>query len=231
MEVCTQEIGIIKPQVAYYERYGADGLRLMKETSINLKKAGNVLIYDAKRGDIGATSSAYAKAYFGSDSPFQADAITVTPTLGFGSIRPILEYASDCGGGVFIVVRSSNPEGKFIQQALCSDGRTIAEYLADEITAFNTSHLEDGLGPVGAVIGATVLNAEPLLKRMPSALFLSPGIGAQGGTFPALRQSFGASSVRAIPSSSRAILMKGPDVNVLIKEIRNQRQLSYDLCH
>jgi orotidine-5'-phosphate decarboxylase len=125
---------------------------------------------------------------------------------------------------VFVVVRSSNPEGATLQDAVMADGRRVATALADDITAFNR-HCGKGLGPVGAVMGATIEGpAAETLEHLPNALLLAPGIGAQGATFADLARNFGKAAARAIPSVSRGILSKGPSVAALRDAIMRHRE-------
>ncbi len=156
--------------------------------------------------------TAYGDAFLGPDSPFGGDAITLSPYLGFGSLAPILERARHAAAGVFVVVRSSNPEGTEQQQARMPDGRSVAEYLADRIAAGNAADGERELGLIGAVVGATLgREAGDLAARLPNALLLVPGIGAQGATTAGVRRDFGVHYARVIPSLSRAIAGAGPD--------------------
>ena len=113
------------------------------------------MLIDAKRGDIGSTVAAYAETYFGASSPYNVDAITVSPYLGIEALKPIFDKAAQSGAGVFVVVRSSNHEGAVLQNARIHDGRTVADWLADSITEYNRG-FQDEIGPVGAVIGATL---------------------------------------------------------------------------
>jgi len=179
-----------------------------------------------KRGDIGHTLDAYADAMIGPDSPFGGDAMTAVAYMGFGSLKPLLAKAAQRGAGVFIVVRSSNPEGRALQDARHPDGRTVATALADEITTFNAS-VTDGVGPVGAVMGATIDGtATETLASLPKSLLLAPGIGAQGATFDDMARNFGAARARALPSVSRGILAKGPDVAALRRAIEENCALA-----
>src|SRR6185503_2551440 len=133
-------------------------------------------------------------------------------------------HAVDSGAGVFVVVRSSNVEGTSLQTAVLNDdGRTVADSLADMITEFNQQTSGSEIGPVGAVVGATIENELlPTLDRLPQSLILAPGIGHQGATFEDLRRRFAQHAARAIPSSSRAVLDRGPDVEELRSEIVRQ---------
>jgi orotidine-5'-phosphate decarboxylase len=180
-----------------------------------IHERGALALIDVKRGDIGHTLDAYADAMIGPDSPLGGDAMTAVAYMGFGSLKPLLDKAVKRENGVFIVVRSSNPEGRALQDARHPDGRTVATALADDITAFNAA-VTDGVGPVGAVMGATLEGtATETLASLPKSLLLAPGIGAQGATFDDLARNFGPAIVRALPSVSRGILGKGPDIAAL----------------
>ena len=155
----------------------------------------------------------------GPDSPFGGDAMTASAYLGFGALHPLLKKATERDAAVFVVVRSSNPEGRALQDAKLPDGRSVATALADDITAFNAS-VADGVGPIGAVMGATIEGAATqTLASLPNALILAPGIGAQGATFEDLARNFGNAVQRVLPSVSRAILARGPNVTDLRKAI------------
>jgi orotidine-5'-phosphate decarboxylase len=205
MEAMGDSVAIVKPQSAFFEQFGPDGMAELVRLVRAIQDRGALALIDCKRGDIGHTLDAYADAMIGPDSPFRGDAMTVTAYLGFVAR----------GAGVFAVVRSSNPEGRSLQDARMEDGRTVATALADDITAFNAS-VGEGVGPVGAVMGATIGgSATETLARLPNALLLAPGIGAQGATFDDLRLNFGTAVHRAIPAVSRGILAKGPSVGDL----------------
>ena len=219
-------LAIVKPQIAFFERFGSKGLAVLEKLIEAFHERGTLVLVDGKRGDIGSTVEAYAQAYLGPSSAFHADAITAHAYLGFGSLKPLLTHAVDAGAGVFVVVRSSNVEGAALQTAVLSnDGRTVADSLADMITEFNQETSGSEIGPVGAVVGATIENELlPTLDRLPQSLILAPGVGHQGATFEDLRRRFAQHAARAIPSSSRAVLDRGPDVEQLRSEIVRQCQ-------
>jgi orotidine-5'-phosphate decarboxylase len=218
-------LAIVKPQIAFFERFGSRGIRVLEKLVVSFHERGTLVLVDAKRGDIGSTVEAYAQAYLGPASALRADAMTAHAYLGFGSLKPLLNHAVDAGAGVFVVVRSSNVEGEALQTAmLADDGRTVADSLADMITEFNRTTSGTEIGPIGAVMGATIDNLLPTLDRLPQSLILAPGIGHQGATFADLRSRFARHVARAIPSSSRAVLDRGPDVAALRAEIVRQCQ-------
>jgi orotidine-5'-phosphate decarboxylase len=217
-------LAIVKPQIAFFERFGSRGIQVLERLIESFHERGTLVLVDGKRGDIGSTVEAYAQAYLGPQSAFRADAITAHAYLGFGALKPLLDRAVDVGAGVFVVVRSSNVEGIPLQNAvLTNDGRTVADSLSDMITEFNEQTSGSEMGPIGAVVGATIENdLLSTLERLPRSLILAPGIGHQGATFDDLRKRFQSHASRAIPSSSRAVLDRGPDVQQLRNEIAKQ---------
>jgi orotidine-5'-phosphate decarboxylase len=220
--VCAPLVAAVKPQAAFFERHGAAGMEVLARTVAGIRQHGALAVIDAKCGDIASTAAAYGEAFLGPRSAFGGDALTLSPYLGFGSLQPILDIAEREAAGVFVVVRSSNPEGAELQQAVMADGRTVAERLADDIAAHNGA---GGLGLVGAVVGGT-LGGEvaALAARMPSALLLVPGIGAQGATVADVRRNFAGHYARVIPSVSRSIARAGPDPRAL--KLRVERHIA-----
>ncbi len=219
MEAMGDRVAIVKPQSAFFEQFGPGGMEELARLVGMIKERGSLALIDVKRGDIGHTLEAYADAMIGPDSPFGGDAMTAVAYMGFGSLMPLLDKAAQRGAGVFVVVRSSNPEGRTLQDALLADGRTVATALADDITEFNAT-VTDGVGPVGAVMGATIEGtATETLASLPKSLLLAPGIGAQGATFDDMARNFGLATARALPSVSRGVLGTGPNVVELRKSI------------
>lgn len=206
---CAPLVASMKPQTAFFERHGPAGLDVLRETVAAAHRHGALVIIDAKRGDIGSTAVAYGEAFLGPKSPFGGDAMTLSPYLGLESLEPIFEIAKREGAGVFVLVRSSNPEGSELQRARLPDGRSVAEHLTDEITALNAG---EAIGLIGAVVGATQgAEAAALAGRLPHSLLLVPGIGAQGATMADVRRDFARHYERVIPSLSRGIAGAGPD--------------------
>ncbi len=229
MEAMGERVAIVKPQSAFFEQFGPDGMAELVRLVGMIRERGALALIDVKRGDIGHTLDAYADAMIGPDSPFGGDAMTATAYMGFGSLSPLLKKAAERGAGVFVVVRSSNPEGRALQDAVLADGRTVATALADDITAFNAS-VTDGVGPVGAVMGATLEGAAAdTLAHLPNALLLAPGIGAQGATFDDVVRNFGSAARRAVPAVSRGILGKGPSVPALTEAIERHCEEAHKL--
>lgn len=209
IDALGDQVAVIKPQSAFYERFGARGIAVLESTIRQLRDAGALVVLDVKRGDIGSTVAAYASAYLDPASPLCVDAITASPFLGVGSLSPMFAAATAHGGGVFVLALTSNPEGPSVQHARGADGRTVAQTVIDAI-----SQLNDGarpLGSFGVVVGATVGETGHDLSRLGGPL-LAPGLGAQGGTPEGLRAIFGSDLSGVLPAYSREVLGCGPDV-------------------
>ncbi|ORW29540.1 Orotidine 5'-phosphate decarboxylase [Mycobacterium paraense] len=202
---------VVKPQVAFFETYGAAGYAVLERTIAALRSAGVLVLADAKRGDIGTTMAAYAAAWAG-DSPLAADAVTASPYLGFGSLRPLLEAALASDRGVFVLAATSNPEGGTVQRATF-DGRTVAQLIVDQAAVVNRSATGAEPGYVGVVLGATVFEA-PDVSELGGPV-LVPGVGVQGGRPEALRGLGGAAPGQLLPAVAREVLRAGPDVSDL----------------
>jgi orotidine-5'-phosphate decarboxylase len=208
------DFAVVKPQVAFFEAYGAAGYAVLERTIAALRDAGLLVLADAKRGDIGSTMAAYAVAWAG-DSPLAADAVTASPYLGFGSLRPLLETAAAHDRGVFVLAATSNPEGATVQHARF-DGRTVAQQIVDQAAVINRSGqtINPGEpGSVGVVVGATVF--QPPDVGALGGPVLVPGVGAQGGRPEALSGLGGATPRQLLPAVSREVLRAGPDVAAL----------------
>jgi len=210
-DICVEAFSgfaVVKPQVAFFEAYGAAGFAVLERTIAALRAAGVLVLADAKRGDIGSTMAAYAAAWAG-DSPLAADAVTASPYLGFGSLRPLLEAAAAHDRGVFVLAATSNPEGATVQRAVF-DGRTVAQLIVDQAAVVNRSASHTGPGYVGVVVGATALEA-PDVSALGGPV-LVPGVGVQGGRPEALRGLGGAAPGQLLPAVAREVLRAGPGV-------------------
>jgi len=213
-DICVQayaDFAVVKPQVAFFEAYGAAGYAVLERTIAALRDAGVLVLADAKRGDIGSTMAAYAVAWAG-DSPLAADAVTASPYLGFGSLRPLLETAAAHDRGVFVLAATSNPEGATVQHARFDD-RTVAQQIVDQAAVINRTGqtINPGEpGSVGVVVGATVF--QPPDVGALGGPVLVPGVGAQGGRPEALGALFGAAPGQLLPAVSREVLRAGPDL-------------------
>ncbi|GAA4570963.1 orotidine-5'-phosphate decarboxylase [Micromonospora coerulea] len=212
VEALGDRIAVVKPQSAFFERFGARGVGILESTIRQLRDAGSLVLLDVKRGDIGSTVSAYASAYLDPSSPLYVDAVTASPYLGVGSLAPMFELAAAHGGGVFVLALTSNPEGAAVQRAVTADGRTVAQTVIDEISQLNRG--AEPLGSFGLVVGATIGDTGHDLSAVNGPL-LAPGLGAQGGTAAGLRTVFGSSLPSVLPSYSREVLQAGPDLAAL----------------
>lgn len=210
-DTCVQAFtgfAMVKPQVAFFEAYGSAGYAVLERTIAALRAAGVLVLADAKRGDIGSTMAAYAMAWVG-DSPLAADAVTASPYLGFGALKPLLELAAERGRGVFVLAATSNPAGPSVQGAVVA-GRSVAQAVVDDVAAWNRTLRSES---VGVVVGATLASV-PDLRDLDGPV-LVPGIGAQGAQPDALLQLGGADPDQLWPTVSRAVLRAGPDVDAL----------------
>ena len=218
VEAFAGHVGVVKPQSAFFEVFGSRGVAILERAILALREAGTLVILDAKRGDIGSTMAAYAEAYLGKDAVAPADAVTVSPYLGFESLRPALDLAAQTGRGVFVLGLTSNPEGRSVQHARLRDV-SVAESMVAGAAGENAAARERGeLGSVGLVVGATVGSAVQELGldlAGATAPLLAPGVGAQGGTSEDLRRVFGDALPNVLPASSRDVLNAGPDVAAL----------------
>lgn len=204
------DFAVVKPQVAFFEAYGAAGYSVLEHTIRALREAGVLVLADAKRGDIGSTMAAYADAWAG-ESPLAADAVTASPYLGFGSLQPLIDTAFAHGRGVFVLAATSNPEGASVQGAH-ADGRTVAQLIVDAAASVNREALPEP-GSIGVVVGAT-LTDPPDVSALHGPV-LTPGVGAQGGRPDRLAGFGGAEAGQLLPAVSREVLRVGPGVAAL----------------
>ncbi|GHA91182.1 orotidine-5'-phosphate decarboxylase [Streptomyces chryseus] len=208
VEALADRVAVLKPQSAFFERFGSRGIAVLEKAVEEARAAGALVLMDAKRGDIGSTMGAYAETYLHQGSPLFSDAVTVSPYLGFGSLRPALDAAVINGCGVFVLALTSNPEGAEVQRATAAGGRSLAQLMLDHMAAENEG--AEPLGSVGAVVGATLGDAGVDLAI--NGPLLAPGIGAQGATPADLPGVFGPAVGNVVPSVSRGVLRFGPDV-------------------
>lgn len=209
----------VKPQSAFFERHGSRGIAVLERVLEICREAGTQIVLDVKRGDIGSTSQAYADAYLTSSAPLRADAITVSPYLGFGSLAPIMTTAQANGNGVFVLALTSNPEAPQVQHAR-NGHRTVAGEMLAALTELNQG--ADPMGSFGAVVGATIQDSSESLAI--NGPLLVPGIGAQGGTIDDVRRIFAGVLDCVLPSSSREILGQGPSGAALAESARRQAE-------
>jgi orotidine-5'-phosphate decarboxylase len=211
VEALADRVAVLKPQSAFFERFGSKGVAVLEQAVADARAAGALVIMDAKRGDIGSTMAGYAAAYVDKNSPLASDAVTVSPYLGFGSLRPVLDLAAEHGAGVFVLALTSNPEGAEVQRAVTADGTEVAAAMLRHIAVENAGAAP--LGSVGAVVGATL--GDTGVDLAVNGPLLAPGIGAQGATPADIPRVFGAAARNVVPSVSREILRHGPSVEAL----------------
>ncbi|AQA15112.1 orotidine-5'-phosphate decarboxylase [Streptomyces malaysiensis subsp. malaysiensis] len=220
VDALAERVAVLKPQSAFYERFGSRGIAVLERAVADARAAGALVLMDAKRGDIGSTMAAYASAYLDPAGPLFSDAITLSPYLGFGSLRPALDAARAAGAGVFVLALTSNPEGAEVQHAVRSDGTTVAATVLRALKAENAAEAAEGrLGSYGAVVGATLGGAagEAGADLAIDGPLLAPGIGAQGATPADLPAVFGPAVRNVVPSVSRGVLRHGPDAASLVE--------------
>jgi orotidine-5'-phosphate decarboxylase len=233
LEAAAGRAAAVKPQVALYESYGAAGFAVLEELLGQARAAGLLTVADAKRGDIGSTMEAYAAAWLEDGSPLAADAVTLSPYLGFESLRPALDLAARTGRGTFVLALTSNPEGRSVQHV--GGAGSVARAVCSAAAAENARVLDGAgpggdpgadpaapgraaLGPCGLVVGATVGDALAELGIDLAGLrgpLLAPGYGAQGARAEDLPAVFGVAAGQVLATSSRAILGRGPAVPAL----------------
>lgn len=220
VEAATGRAGIVKPQVAFFERHGSAGYAALEEVLAAARVAGLLVIADVKRGDVGSSVDAAADAWLTPGSPLEVDAMTAVAYQGLGSLDGVLRRAEDHGKGVFVLAATSNPEAFETQTAVRADGRSVAAAVVEGVAAGNVATAtRDGaaasgrLGSVGVVVGATIalpdfgLSADSF-AGMP---ILAPGFGHQGARISQLPELFGSAAQNVLVSASRSILSDGPD--------------------
>jgi orotidine-5'-phosphate decarboxylase len=222
-DACVEAFGptaaVVKPQSAFFESYGSAGIAVLERTVTALRDAGALVVLDVKRGDIGSTMTAYARAYLDPTAPLFADAITLSPFLGVGSLDPAFDQARQSGCGVFVLALTSNPEGPTVQHARDGGGRTVAQTVVADLAARNAG--ASPMGSFGVVVGATIGDADIELDTL-NGPFLVPGIGAQGGTADDVRRLFGDARRNVVPSVSREVLRAGPGIRGLREAVARQ---------
>jgi orotidine-5'-phosphate decarboxylase len=204
VEATRGRAGVVKPQIAFFERHGPDGYAALADVLAAARAASLFVIADVKRGDVGSTVAAYGEAWLTPGAPLEADAMTALAYQGLGSLDAVFDRAVAQGKGVIVVAAASNPEAAAVQGAVRADGRTVAAALIDEARALG--------GTAGVVIGATVRLSDYAID--PAALtgvpILAPGFGAQGARIADLRSIFGTAAPNVLVSLSRELLAAGP---------------------
>ncbi|TWT55464.1 orotidine 5'-phosphate decarboxylase [Thalassoglobus neptunius] len=211
IDVVAPLVPAVKPQSAFFEECGPEGVQALRNVIRAARDAGLIVICDAKRGDIGSTAQAYANAYLAgedpSSAPFAADALTVNPYMGVDTLQPFVQRASEVGGGLYVLVRTSNPgAGDF--QDRTTEGSTLFEAVADGVERLSSEFANGAeYGSIGAVVGATFpKELEELRARMKHVPLLVPGYGSQGGTSKDVASAFDSNGLGAVINSSRGII-------------------------
>ena len=217
VEALGDLVPVFKPQSAFFEAYGSAGIAVLERTLSDITDAGALSLLDVKRGDIGSTMAAYAAAYLADGSPLVADAITLNPYLGFGSLDSAIDLAVSSGRGVYVLALTSNPEGPAVQQATIHDGRTVGQLIIDEAAGRNPG---PGLGSVGVVVGATISAPEIDFGTLNGSI-LAPGLGAQGAAATDLARVFGSARGYVLPAMSREVMAGGPAAAGLRHAVRS----------
>ena len=203
----------VKPQIAMYEQFGIEGLKSYQKTVDYCQQKGLLVIGDAKRGDIGSTSAAYATGHLGkvqvgskTYSGFHTDFLTVNPYLGTDGVKPFVDVCNSEDKGLFVLVKTSNPSSGEFQDRLI-DGRPLYELVAEKVVEWGDTCMDGDYSNVGAVVGATYPEMSKILRKlMPRTYFLVPGYGAQGGTAADLAHCFNEDGLGAVVNSSRGII-------------------------
>lgn len=208
IDAVADVVPAVKPQMAFFEVFGAEGVHAHQQAVRYAHKRGLLVIDDSKRGDIGNTARAYAEAHLAKSGPIDADFMTISPFLGSDSMQPFLDAAQRYGKGLFILVKTSNPGSVEISEARNAQGERISDWLAHFVHASGRGCMGAcGYSSVGAVVGATFpQEAAHLRKLMPDSFFLVPGFGAQGGTADDVTACFNADGLGAVVNSSRGVL-------------------------
>ncbi len=224
VEAFAGVVPVVKPQVAFFERCGSAGVAALEAVLTAAREVGLIVIADAKRADIGTTMEAYASAWLDPDSPLRADAVTAVAYLGLGALQPMFDLAGAHGRGVIVVARSSNPEGRSLQEARTESGTgpSVEDMLLEQIAGLNRGGLVPD-GTVGAVVGATLGPSQFRLAGLGGTI-LAPGVGAQGASTRGVSRLFsGCQPGSVLASSSRSLLSAGPGIPALGAAARRAR--------
>ena len=205
----------VKPQIAFFERFGAAGFAALERVLADAREAGLLVVADVKRGDIGSSFAAYADTWLAPGSPLEADAMTVVAYQGFGTLAGALERVQRDGKGLFVLAATSNPEAAEVQQARRADGRTVADAMVEDAAAWNAAHASAPVGSIGVVLGATLdLSAFDIdvaeRPAGPALPVLAPGFGHQGARIEDAGRVFGGIGHALLANESRSILNGGP---------------------
>jgi orotidine-5'-phosphate decarboxylase len=206
IDAVSEHASCVKPNLAFFERYGWEGMKVFFEVCAYAKTKDLIVIADGKRNDIGSTCDAYADAYLGKDVPI--DALTVTPYLGSDGIKPFMKRCVENGKGIYVLVKTSNESSGEIQDLPTGD-EAVHDHVAQLVESWATLALGEasGLSAVGAVVGATYPEEMKYLRTlMPHVPFLIPGYGAQGGTAGNIKHGFLPDGTGAVVNASRSII-------------------------
>ena len=221
LEAIVGTAAAIKPQVAFFERFGSAGYRVLEQLIRDAHDADVLVVADAKRGDFLVTNSGYAEAWLAERSPLRVDAVTASPYLGVDALAPLFTLARENTRGVFVLVATSNKEGRAVQGARTPDGERVEDLVLRSIAELNQR--DDGLGSVGAVIGATRDAPEFDLAHL-GGPFLVPGVGAQGGSAENVARLFARCPADTVlVNVARSILKAGPERSALRDAARRWR--------
>jgi orotidine-5'-phosphate decarboxylase len=203
---------VIKPQVAFFERYGSAGFAALEDVLASARETELLVVGDAKRGDIGTTMDSYGDAWLDDSSPLRVDAVTVAAYQGLGANDGFIAKARAAGRGVFVLAATSNPEARLTQTAVLATGRTVAAGIVDDVLHDNAAASDAALGSVGLVLGATVDLADYGIDTddLATTPILAPGFGAQGALYADVRRLYGEASGAVLVSASRSIVQGGP---------------------
>lgn len=210
IDVVAPLVPAVKPQAAFFEELGPPGMQALQRVIERARQAGLIVICDAKRGDIGSTAEAYARAYLAGEDPkaaiWAADALTVNPYLGRDTLEPFVQMAVERGAGIYVLVRTSNPEAGTFQDRQ-TDGVPVYRAVAKVVETFSSQHSgESDFGPVGAVVGATYPEELAELRAaMPHVPLLVPGYGSQGAGASEVMAAFTPDGLGAVVNNSRGI--------------------------
>ncbi|WP_260855543.1 orotidine-5'-phosphate decarboxylase [Curtobacterium sp. 9128] len=217
VDAAARRAAVVKPQVAFFEAAGVAGYRALAATIRRAHDAGLLVVADVKRGDIGSTGDDYALAWLDRDGPFAADAMTVSPYLGYGSLAGTVDLARRNGAGVFVLAATSNPEARVLQTAVLTEGpragRSVAAGIVLDVADDNPAVGDQAIGDVGLVLGATLTLSDFGIGAddIATAPVLAPGFGAQGARIEDLRALYGTRAEQVLVSESRGLLADGPD--------------------
>lgn len=214
IDAVKDKVAVVKPQIAFYEMYGSEGLKVFEEIIKYAHDNDLIVVDDAKRNDIGNTAKAYAYAHLDKNGPINADFLTVSPFLGTDSLEPFIDMVMNNGKGIFILVKTSNPSSNQISEAI-NKNTSIMNFLANYVNEEGKNIIgKYGYSPIGAVVGATFPNeAKELRSIMHNNIFLVPGYGTQGGSAKDIINCFNEDGLGAIVSSSRGILYSYMNIN------------------